>query len=1439
MFLLSLIVGGGSVWAQSWTASEVGAGDFVLYNVGAGQYFISGNGWGSQASITSNGSAASARTITIEAYDGNYKLRTNQNGDGNGVEHLDGGTIYNDQSRKKNSTWTFTQVGTDNGPIYTIMSAANHGGGSGVYMTANSSNTIVGPGADASTAYAQWKLLDAAKVPLLAVIDNYNSVKATVVAWTTSPNVTEATAATATFNTALEAADAKVTAATTVAEVNEAIADLKAAGNTFLENVIIAGGIDITNAWITNPAPGISGNLTGWTNSGSPGLQYQLYEYWNVSGGTTKQTLANLPKGAYKLSAIAYTRDNMTAYLNAGENKVKLVGCGSVNDRNQGNNWIAQGNGNGVNELNFTLNEATESLEIGLKADDSTGDHWMCWRSFSLTYYGDPINLGKATLAEAVAAAEATEGTIPTAAYNAISAVVTANNKSYASVDEYEDAAAAINTAVGTYASAAIVTGYARYNTIKAAVLAISSNVATTEADAAVEAATTAEPIEAAIATLRAALLTELPNVSVPEDPGYIDVTAAMVDNASVSQNTNYWTAVENGSAKTSGSWAVCNYNECEFYNQNFKFYQTLALNRGTWEFGVTGFHRAGNHSTYFYAGDDKILIPGVGSDVVNTMAAAKDYFDGGNGKVALKFVIESAQDVEIGINNQDTQTDKWTIFRDFTLKYYGAPDYSVYDTQWSEAVDAANEALEAQAYKYVSGSEKTAVTDAIADAPDGSSKANYLEKIQALEAATATFKAAAPSYNAWVLAKTKTKELWGSALGVADPTTAAEAAAGVNALNVAEYNKVNTEYSYPLTTVIGDFTSWTRTAKYTDAQGEHDDTPQTNSNQHWSGEESVYYEQGKAGWGASNGFNCTYTKIATLPAGNYVIKVAARASGSVTGTISATATDKTVALPNVGASSKGIDLSGAANFGEGEFANGGVGYGWEWRFLPFTLAEDGEVTLTINASTTATHNWFSLADAVLLSDSEKFIPATAEDYTALNTAIEAAAAHTLGFEDGEYAPYNNIEALATLAAAQTIDQNAQNTQEDVQAATAAINALKWVANDGEVNAVYDGTFANAENDGAPAGWTMSNNTLGGSYHSRAFVGDERLAEFNETNSAFFIRFDGTNSDRGTLYYYGNTEGYTMPLKANTRYYVKADVKGWGSTGKPQRMNIGGPAGFSSKNAEVTLSNNADNDDAAPQQLFIAFTTTVAGNYTINFQCPGSDSNKHNAVVSNIELKKVPQLALNDEDGCDEAVAYADVTVTRTIKAGAWNSFTVPFDMDVPEGWTVKELTDAVDFGKYLKLEFEDAEAIKAGVPYMVKLDGEDIVTEFEAEGVSVSPTLNNVVIEDVATMKGNMAPTTVPTGAFFISNNTWYEAAEAQPVNIKAFRAYIELSEEATARGIMGIFSDLEGDVTGINSVNATEKKFDGTVYDLSGRKVAQPARGLYIVNGKKVVIK
>ena len=312
------------------------------------------------------------------------------------------------------------------------------------------------------------------------------------------------------------------------------------------------------------------------------------------------------------------------------------------------------------------------------------------------------------------------------------------------------------------------------------------------------------------------------------------------------------------------------------------------------------------------------------------------------------------------------------------------------------------------------------------------------------------------------------------------------------------------------------------------------------------------------------------------------------------------------------------------------------------------------------------------------LTPEEEFVAATPEDYAALNEAIETAEGYVLGFDQDDYAPYNNVEALEALAAAKAIDQEANNAQEDVQAATAAITGATWTANSNEVNAVYDGTFANAENNGAPAGWTMTNNDLGGSYHARAFVGDDRLAEFNNTKSAFYIRFDGTNSTKGSLYKYGETSGYTMPLKASTVYYVSADLAGWGQKDKTIRINVGGPSGFEGTYEDATMSIRADQTDDAPIHVKFFFTTGEAGDYRISLQNPGANVDNA-AVISNIEIKRAPE-----------------VTVTGTLAAGKYATRIFPFVPEKTENISFYSC-EAVDAnGKTLTLAIVDENELKA-----------------------------------------------------------------------------------------------------------------------------------------------
>lgn len=72
-----------------------------------------------------------------------------------------------------------------------------------------------------------------------------------------------------------------------------------------------------------------------------------------------------------------------------------------------------------------------------------------------------------------------------------------------------------------------------------------------------------------------------------------------------------------------------------------------------------------------------------------------------------------------------------------------------------------------------------------------------------------------------------------------------------------------------------------------------------------------------------------------------------------------------------------------------------------------------------------------------------------------------------------------------------------------------------------------------------------------------------------------------------------------------------------------------------------------------------------------------------------------------------------------------------------------------------------------------------------------------------------------------------------ANSATVGAGKAYLQLAGSSFAPQLF-----FYGDVTGIGAVKSINKE-DGAYYNLAGQRVAQPQKGLYIVNGKKVIIK
>ncbi|WP_278569641.1 hypothetical protein [Prevotella melaninogenica] len=106
----------------------------------------------------------------------------------------------------------------------------------------------------------------------------------------------------------------------------------------------------------------------------------------------------------------------------------------------------------------------------------------------------------------------------------------------------------------------------------------------------------------------------------------------------------------------------------------------------------------------------------------------------------------------------------------------------------------------------------------------------------------------------------------------------------------------------------------------------------------------------------------------------------------------------------------------------------------------------------------------------------------------------------------------------------------------------------------------------------------------------------------------------------------------------------------------------------------------------------------------------------------------------------------------------------------------------------------------------------------------------HNVTRDNIRAFNINTADSRNPIGFYKVKSNV---------TNIPGNKAFLVLTNaEAQAKGFVLEFED--GGTTGIETIeNSKHSTESGVYYDLQGRRVENPTRGVYIVNGKKVVIK
>lgn len=228
----------------------------------------------------------------------------------------------------------------------------------------------------------------------------------------------------------------------------------------------------------------------------------------------------------------------------------------------------------------------------------------------------------------------------------------------------------------------------------------------------------------------------------------------------------------------------------------------------------------------------------------------------------------------------------------------------------------------------------------------------------------------------------------------------------------------------------------------------------------------------------------------------------------------------------------------------------------------------------------------------------------------------------------------------------------------------------------------------------------------------------------------------------------------------------------------------------------------------------------------------GVDANEKNVVVGTA----ASNLSLTDGNdwGVTKDFTAAAVSYDRVFKTedNYVQSFVLPFGFTVPTGTTVAELSSV----NGSNLVFKPVAVTEANKPYLVVTTDKDFINKLT--NVQVKATTGADLTTTVAGVShiGSYTAQNV-ANVYGYANGKFVKAANG---SVKPFRTYVKVADQQAAPMAFGV--NIEGTVTGINNATATATAKEA-IYNLQGVRVSGDlkhlAKGVYIVNGQKVVVK
>lgn len=303
--------------------------------------------------------------------------------------------------------------------------------------------------------------------------------------------------------------------------------------------------------------------------------------------------------------------------------------------------------------------------------------------------------------------------------------------------------------------------------------------------------------------------------------------------------------------------------------------------------------------------------------------------------------------------------------------------------------------------------------------------------------------------------------------------------------------------------------------------------------------------------------------------------------------------------------------------------------------------------------------------------------------------------------------------------------------------------------------------------------------------------------------------------------------------------------------------NLTAPSGF--KANQITFKGQYPVRAKKAQNGTWTIKTTVAGTLSVKFSDTGSSGTNPAKRFLNINGKNTKFYtqrtgSSNDQKTVEVYVPAGEINITGRGEDETTNQaicmYTIVFTpvTDIPS--TSVAVSDAGyrTFTSSYPLDFTTP--VAGLTAYTAKVNGDEVTFEEvnglvpAGEGLLLKGEAANYNLAVAATMpaaidnafKGALLETSVPAGTFVLYNGDkgiGFYKTTAEAFTVGANTAYLPASIAAASRTFIAI----DNTVTGISEVNTAEK--NSAIYNLNGVRVDKAVKGLYIVNGKKMVVK